>query len=63
MHTIDPEVRALLVCPACRGELSDVPAGLHCGACALVYPVEEGVPYLVRECALPDAPAEPGDAG
>ena len=55
---IDPEIRALVVCPKCRGDLVDVPRGLLCPACALVYPVEEGVPYLVAECAKPAGPED-----
>ncbi len=47
--TIDAELRALLVCPACRGELSDLPAGLHCPACALLYPVVDDIPQLIAE--------------
>ena len=48
---LDPELRALLVCPACRGELVDVEQGLCCLTCRLSYPVIDGVPYMVRECA------------
>lgn len=53
MTDVDPEVRALLVCPSCRGELTDVPGGLVCPSERLFFPVEDGVPYLVRECARP----------
>jgi uncharacterized protein YbaR (Trm112 family) len=61
MSALDPELRALLVCPACRGELEDREDGLACPRCALLYPIEEGVPFLVRECAVPlSPPAEPG---
>lgn len=56
--SLPADVRAMLVCPRCRGELVDRPSALRCLACALDYPVEEGVPYLVPECARPseDAP-------
>lgn len=54
MNGIDPEVRAILVCPRCRGELVDVPGGLRCPAEALVYPVRDGIPWLVSEEARPD---------
>ena len=57
---IDPELRSLLVCPACRGPLTDVSRGLACAACQLVYPVQDGVPFMVAECALP---AEDGEIG
>jgi hypothetical protein len=51
--TLDAELRAILVCPACRGELSDVPEGLHCAACALLYPVVDDIPQLIPEEAKP----------
>jgi uncharacterized protein YbaR (Trm112 family) len=56
--SIDPELRSLLVCPVCRGDLRDVRRGLLCASCALVYPVVDGSPYLVRECALRAEPAD-----
>ncbi|HWN42950.1 MAG TPA: Trm112 family protein, partial [Thermoanaerobaculia bacterium] len=31
------------VCPNCRGSLADVPEGLSCAACGLVYPVADGI--------------------
>ncbi|MFH1467498.1 MAG: Trm112 family protein [Pseudomonadota bacterium] len=54
---IDPEIRALLVCPACRGALQDHPAGLRCQACALLYPVVEDIPWLIPEEARPSPDA------
>ncbi|MFK7930973.1 MAG: Trm112 family protein [Myxococcota bacterium] len=53
---LDPELRALLVCPLTRCELVDVPRGLYSPQADLVFPVEEGVPMMVQECAL--APTE-----
>jgi uncharacterized protein YbaR (Trm112 family) len=44
-------LRALLVCPVCRGELEDVPGGLLCSADRLRFRVVDGVPWLVRELA------------
>jgi uncharacterized protein YbaR (Trm112 family) len=55
---IDPELRAILCCPACRGPLADVPGGLVCPAEGRFYPVEGGVPFLVEECARPATEAE-----
>ncbi|MCP4920265.1 MAG: Trm112 family protein [Proteobacteria bacterium] len=46
------EVRALLVCPKCRGELHDLPEGLVCRPCKRLYPVVRGVPRLVLEEAV-----------
>ncbi len=51
--TLDAELRGLLVCPACRGELEDRPAGLGCPACSLLYPVVDDIPQLIAEEARP----------
>ena len=55
---LDAELRAILVCPRCRGDLLDVPRGLLCPADAVVYPVVDGVPHLIEERALRATPAE-----
>jgi uncharacterized protein YbaR (Trm112 family) len=46
-------VIALLVCPRCRGELAARDAGLVCGACRLLYPIVDGVPWMLEELARP----------
>lgn len=52
---IDPELLSILVCPKCKGELevrrgSDgVEQALDCSACALSYPVEDGIPVMLVE--------------
>ena len=46
---MNPKVRALLVCPKCRGELKDTPGGLVCRPCTRLFPVVRGVPRLVLE--------------
>ncbi len=51
--SIDAELRALLVCPACRGDLADETDGLTCPACALLYPVVDDIPQLIAEEARP----------
>lgn len=51
--TLDPELRALLLCPQTRCELVDVTRGLYSPEADVVYPVVEGVPFMVPECALP----------
>jgi len=56
--TLDTELRALLVCPACRGELTDLSEGLHCPACALLYPVVDDIPQLIAEEARPYSSAD-----
>jgi uncharacterized protein YbaR (Trm112 family) len=55
---IDPELRAILVCPACRGDLDDVASGLRCPACALLYPVVDDIPQLIAEEARPSPSAD-----
>ncbi len=56
---IDPELLDILVCPKCKGELDIVRAAdgaeqaLDCGACALSYPVEDGIPVMLIEEARP----------
>lgn len=43
------EFAELLCCPQCHGSLTEyeTPAGLHCVACRLFYPIEEGIPTLL----------------
>lgn len=57
MTPIPAEIRAVLACPRCGGPLRDDTAAsvlaLVCDACALVYPVEEGIPVLLAERAQP----------
>lgn len=47
---LSPELLAIIVCPACKGDLSVV-AGeateLVCGGCGLAYPVRDGIPVLL----------------
>lgn len=56
---VDPELLAILVCPRCKGELDvrRAPDGaeqsLDCAACALSYPVEDGIPVMLIEEARP----------
>ena len=57
---IDADLRKELVCPECRGELVDGPDNLICERCALVYPIVDGAPWLLRELAL--ATSRPADA-
>ena len=59
---IDPALRDLIVCPACRAELRDGTDGadeLVCTGCGLVYPVRDDIPVLLVDEARPsgDQPA------
>lgn len=55
---LDPELLAILRCPACRGtfaEPGEAPEELACTGCGAVYPVRNGVPVLlVDEARRPE---------
>jgi uncharacterized protein YbaR (Trm112 family) len=48
---LSQELLSILVCPQCRGDLrySAEADTLTCDACALRYPVVEGVPVMLPE--------------
>ncbi|CAN5877419.1 Trm112 family protein [soil metagenome] len=50
---IDPELRAMLVCPVDRSPLADVNDGsrLVCILCGLRYPVIDGIPVMLVDQA------------
>lgn len=54
---LSKELLSLLCCPKCQGVLQEyeTPPGLHCGACRLFYPIEEGIPNLLVAEAKPDS--------
>ena len=52
------ELLQILACPRCHGELTadggaNESAGFACAACALVYPVRDGIPVMLLEEAVP----------
>ena len=50
------ELLAILACPRCRGQLEALGSpleGLCCRACAVVYPIREGIPVMLIEEACP----------
>lgn len=57
MSSIPKGIRAILVCPRCRGELRDARSAegdaLECPKCRLSYPVVDGIPVLLSERAKP----------
>ena len=57
--TLDPQLLEILVCPRCKGELrqEEDPPALVCEACALRYPVRDGIPILLIDEAEPLSPA------
>jgi uncharacterized protein YbaR (Trm112 family) len=62
---LPPDLLPLLVCPACRTSLRPVDnePGLACDACAVVFPVEQDIPLLLTEEAVPLPDWERRDAG
>ena len=48
---VAPELLAIIVCPACHGELALVEGQpqpeLVCQGCGLAYPVRDGIPVLL----------------
>lgn len=63
MTGIPVEIRGLLACPRCRGALDDAGSTaeplLRCAACGVAYPVEQGIPVLLAERALPSPAPRP----
>ena len=48
--SLAPELLAILVCPKCKGRLDHrtAPAeALVCGACRLIYAVEDDIPIML----------------
>jgi len=52
---VPEELRKILVCPKCKGDLEyrEKPEVFICRACALVYRVEDGIPVMLVEEAIP----------
>lgn len=54
---MDDKLLSILACPKCCGDLSATgeeatAQGLLCNSCAVVYPVEDGIPVLLVEEAV-----------
>ena len=51
------ELLEILACPRCLGPLEalggEEPGGFLCPACAVVYPVRDGIPVMLMEEAVP----------
>jgi uncharacterized protein YbaR (Trm112 family) len=52
---IPRELKEILVCPRCKGDLAfrDAENEIVCGVCKLVFPVIDDVPVMVVEEAKP----------
>ena len=44
---LDPKLLEIIVCPACRADLSLRGAELVCTGCGLAYPVRDDIPVLL----------------
>lgn len=53
--TIHPELKELLVCPQCRGELEhhEEEDELRCLRCRLAYEIRDGIPVMLMDEARP----------
>ena len=48
---LSKELLEILVCPACKGRVTllEDETGLLCYACALRYPIQEGIPVMLAD--------------
>ncbi len=53
---IDEELKAILVCPACKGDLLFEETRIICPACKKAYPIRDGIPVMLLNEAEPWAP-------
>jgi len=54
---VDPELLAILACPACRADLRPVAdTALECTGCGRQYPIRDGIPVMLVEEATPPRP-------
>jgi uncharacterized protein YbaR (Trm112 family) len=53
---IDEELRAILACPACKGELIFEETRIICPACKKAYPIRDGIPVMLIGEAEPWTP-------
>ena len=49
--TIDKELLAILICPACKSEIQESENEIICqnSQCGLHYPIREGIPVMLIE--------------
>ena len=44
---IDEELKAILACPACKGDLLFEETRTICQACKKAYPIRDGIPVML----------------
>lgn len=52
---IAPELKEILACPKCKGQLEfhEEKQQIHCKACKLVYRIEDDIPVMLVDEATP----------
>ena len=52
---LDPELKKILVCPKCKGDLEfhEDRKEIVCPACRLIYAIEDDIPVMLIEEAKP----------
>lgn len=50
-----PELKEILACPRCKGELEfhEPEAEIHCLACRLAFRIDDGIPVMLLDEARP----------
>jgi hypothetical protein len=48
---LDSRLLEILCCPACHGDLVELPEALRCQGCGLRYPIEDGIPVMLVDQA------------
>jgi uncharacterized protein YbaR (Trm112 family) len=51
MIGLDPRLEGRICCPGCQGDLVVRDAFLDCAVCRLSYPIQNGVPILLKDRA------------
>jgi uncharacterized protein YbaR (Trm112 family) len=52
---LDPDLKAILACPRCKGQLEfrEEKDEILCPSCKLIYPIQDGIPVMLVEEARP----------
>ncbi len=50
-----PELKEILACPRCKGELEfrEAQAEIRCNACRLAFRIDDGIPVMLLDEATP----------
>ncbi|MCB2223896.1 MAG: Trm112 family protein [Actinobacteria bacterium] len=51
--SVPEELLKIMVCTVCRSPLEDQGDTLRCVGCGVRFPVQEGVPVMLPEAAIP----------